>query len=332
MSDNKEKWNKICYYLHENISTNINENIFETKVEKALEILGWNEYSGDFEIRPEFQLGSTRKSLKPDFVIKSNKTGMKLFVIEIKRPKTKLLEQNKIQLSTYMRQFKLSFGLLIGPEIQIFYDGNLNKEENAILVKKISFDRDNKDGMEFTELFTKETYSKQVIEDYAIGLFREINKEKINDEIIIKINTTNFKNKILDLVKSELSSEYNIENINSALEEYNLSFIQEKAFIEDSYIQPEKINENKNRYTSTGDIDILLSPSDQTEFKRRLLETKKATMKYYYTNGNIVDKFWDANNFTKDSNLIGNIYSKSGIRKKERIEQGIYKVEISIIT
>ncbi len=129
-----ENWNKLCYYLSEKIQTDIPESEFELIVEKGLEILGWDEFSGDFEIRPNYQLGSTRKSLRPDFVIKSSETGEKLFVVEIKRPKVPLSNQNQTQLSTYMRQFKLKFGILIGPQIQIFYDGELNNNENALIL------------------------------------------------------------------------------------------------------------------------------------------------------------------------------------------------------
>ena len=67
-----ENWNKLCYYLSEKITTDIPEIEFEPIVEKGLEILGWDEFSGDFEIRPNYQLGSTKDRMKPDFVVKSN--------------------------------------------------------------------------------------------------------------------------------------------------------------------------------------------------------------------------------------------------------------------
>ena len=137
-----ENWNKLCYYLSEKITSDIPESDFELIVEKGLEILGWNEFSGDFEIRPSFQIGSVKDKMKPDFVVKSNKTGEKLFVIEIKKPKSILVPENQIQLSTYMRQFKLDFGILIGSQIQLFYDGELNKNENASLIEIIEFKRD----------------------------------------------------------------------------------------------------------------------------------------------------------------------------------------------
>lgn len=87
-----------------------------------------------------------------------------------------------------------------------------------------------------------------------------------------------------------------------------------------------------NRYSRTGNgnFEIILNPANERLFKERLLETKSATIKYFYDNGQTVDKHWDASRFTRESNLMGNITSKSGIRKKERIEQGVVKVEITI--
>ena len=182
-----ENWNKLCYYLSEKILTDIPESEFEPIVEKGLEILGWNEFSGDFEIRPNYQLGSTKKSMKPDFVIKSNQTGEKLFVIEIKKPKVPLNNQNQIQLSTYMRQFKLEFGILIGPQIQIFYDGELNKKENATLIENIEFNRDNEKGKQFIDLFSKSTFDINVLRKFAKKYFEKINEKEIKKEIKKKI-------------------------------------------------------------------------------------------------------------------------------------------------
>lgn len=106
--------------------------------------------------------------------------------------------------------------------------------------------------------------------------------------------------------------------------------------ISEKYIAPKRIKyierSEIKRYSRTGteNFELILNPSDKEVFKERLLETKSATIKYLYKNGLIVDKHWDASRFTRESNLMGNIYSKSGIRKKERIEQGVVKVEITI--
>jgi hypothetical protein len=182
---NIEKWNKLCYHLSEKIDGDISEREFERSVDRALGILGWEEYSGDFEIRPSFQLGSTKNSLKPDFLIKSSSTGQKLFVVEIKKPKVPFSGQNQIQLSTYMRQFKLPFGILIGPEIQIFYDGPLNEQENAILIGRIKFEKDSKDGEQFVSLFSKDSFSLETLNGVAAEFIKK-NQQKTEIEQLVK--------------------------------------------------------------------------------------------------------------------------------------------------
>ena len=190
--NNMENWNKLCYYLYEKIQTDITETEFEPIVEKGLEILGWDEFSGDFEIRPNYQLGSSKDRMTPDFVVKSNQTGEKLFVIEIKRPKVSLSNQNQIQLSTYMRQFKLEFGILIGPQIQIFYDGELNNNENATLIENIEFKRENEKGKQFTELFSKDKFDKDALTEFAKKSFKKINEKETEKEIKDKLLSEDF--------------------------------------------------------------------------------------------------------------------------------------------
>lgn len=193
-----EKWNKICYYLSEKIKTNILEKEFEPIVEKGLEILGWSEYSGDFDIRPSIQLGSRKNRLQPDFLVKSNENGRKLFVVEIKRPKILLKNQDQIQLSTYMRQYKLEFGLLIGSQIQIFYDGELNKKDTAILIENIEYKKDNKKGLNFVQLFQKENFSKNKLKDFIHLKFVEFEN---------KIKEKELKNELLDATQDVLIKE-----------------------------------------------------------------------------------------------------------------------------
>lgn len=321
-----ENWNKLCYYLSEKIQTDIPESEFELIVEKGLEILGWDEFSGDFEIRPNYQLGSTRKSLRPDFVIKSSETGEKLFVVEIKRPKVPLSNQNQTQLSTYMRQFKLEFGILIGPQIQIFYDGELNNNENATLIENIEFKRENEKGKQFTELFSKNKFDKYALSDFAKKSYKKINEKETEREIKNKVLSDDFKETVSKIIVEKLSVEFDINLVSRVLNNINLE-ISEKYKVQKTI---ERTETNRYSRTRNGKFEIVLNPSNENLFKERLLETKSATIKYFYENGEIVNKHWDASRFTRESNLMGNITSKSGIRKKERIEQGVVKIEITI--
>ena len=160
--------------------------------------------------------------MRPDFVIKSNKTGEKLFVVEIKRPKVPLSNQNQTQLSTYMRQFKLEFGILIGPQIQIFYDGELNNNENATLIENIEFKRENEKGKHFTELFSKDKFDKEILSDFAKNSFKKINEKETEKEIKNKILSENFKETISEIILEKLSVEYDINLVSRVLSTINL--------------------------------------------------------------------------------------------------------------
>lgn len=81
---NTDKWEEICFLLSDNIKTEISESSFEQNFIQALRVLDWKQFSGDFDIRPSYQIGASNR-ITPDFVIKSS-NNQKLFVIEIKQP------------------------------------------------------------------------------------------------------------------------------------------------------------------------------------------------------------------------------------------------------
>lgn len=323
-----ENWNKLCYYLSEKIQTDIPENEFEPIVEKGLEILGWDEFSGDFEIRPNYQLGSTKNSLRPDFVVKSNETGEKLFVVEIKRPKVPLSSQNQTQLSTYMRQFKLDFGILIGPQIQIFYDGHLNNKENATLIENIEFKRENEKGKKFIELFSKNSFDKNQLVKFAQKSYKRINERETEKEIKKEILSQEFKESIWDLIIKKLSTEYDINLVSNVIENFKLNISEIN-----NEIIPEKTFQNytSNKVNYSNDIlPIELNPPSEKEFKEKLLITKTAYITTFYKDGRIKEKVWNANRFNEDSHLLGNIRSRPDFRNGNWQKLKIEKVLVSI--
>lgn len=325
-----EKWNKLCYHLSEKIIGDISERDFEFVVDRALGILGWEEYSGDFEIRPSFQLGSTKNSLKPDFLIKANSTGQKLFVVEIKRPKVPLSAQNQTQLSTYMRQFKLPFGILIGPEIQVFYDGPLNEQENAMLIGRIEFKKDSKDGEQFVSLFSKESFSHEALHRFAAEFLKK-NDQKIKiEELVKRISSDDFQDQTKELIKQHLIQEIDSEVIDAALEKVRVYFSLKES--ENSHRESAKIEKREqNRANLSNDsLEIQLNPAPESEFRRMLLITKAAYITTFYNDGTSNQKKWDAHKFTESSNVLGNLRSRPEFRKGNWQELGIEKVYVSI--
>ena len=127
----KEIWTEICFILSHNIKLNVSENIYEQNVLRAIEKLGWRQFKKEIVIQPRLQIGR-QGSIRPDLVIYGPEHKA-LIVIEVKRPSEDMTKDNAIgQLKSYMRQMKADFGLLVGHEIRIYYDGALNQNPEPL--------------------------------------------------------------------------------------------------------------------------------------------------------------------------------------------------------
>lgn len=323
---NQDKWNEINFLLSENIKTDINETDFEKNVIQALRVLDWKEFLGDIDIRPSFQFGAANR-IMPDFVIKSA-TNQKLFVIEIKQPSIPLTSTFQQQLFSYMRHLKLEYGILIGQSIQIFYDGDLVKQEDPILLETIRFEKNNKKGETFVELFNKENYNAESLKKFTIEALKKINQKQDFKELTKKIISENYTEKLIELIKQDFISEYDGELIDSVLKDLKFE-INEKS---SNIIERETKNFAKPResnYSSTI-LPIELNPSGESEFKRKLLITKQAFITTYYANGTSERKKWRANSFRETSGVLGNLRSRPEFRNGKWQELGIIKVFVSI--
>jgi len=214
---NKDTWSEICYILSEGINRNVSEGEFEKIVESALRELGWKKSAGDFETRFNIKVGANKR-LTPDFVVR-DAFNIPLFVIEIKKPEVAM----KIsQLQSYMRQLKLEYGLFIGSDIKIYYDGNLSNNNNIELIKSIPIDSNNEEGLEFIKVFNKQSFHFDKLQYYVEKVLKERELEKQKNEILNEIKSQLFSEKLKELALSELSNRYNAELVNSALQ--NISF------------------------------------------------------------------------------------------------------------
>lgn len=75
-------------------------------------------------------------------------------------------------------------------------------------------------------------------------------------------------------------------------------------------------------------MDIIYLPNNSEEdFKQRLLDSKMAYIKIYYTNNTTEVKSWNAHRFTSSSSVAANL--RGGYLRNWR-EKGIYKAEISV--
>jgi hypothetical protein len=302
---NNEKWNEICFLLSDNIRTDISESDFEQNVVQALRVLDWKEYSGDIEIRPSFQVGASNR-ITPDFVIKDS-DNRKLFVIEIKQPNIPLNSRFQQQLFSYMRQLKLEYGILIGQGIQIFYDGDLAKQEDPILLETIKFTKDNDKGLKFVEIFAKENFNQESLRNFTLNGLKKLNRREEHKELTKKLLDENYQEKISELIKQDFLDEYDGELIESVLENLRIEIRAKNAFSTQSELPKRKFSKERIVDYSNGILPIELNPSTEFEFKRRLLLTKTAYITTFYKNGTSKQKVWNANRFRETSGVLGNL-------------------------
>lgn len=325
---NNDKWNEICFLLSENIKNDISENSFEQNVIQALRVLDWKLFSGDFEIRPSYQIGASNR-ITPDFVVKSS-DNQKLFVIEIKQPNIPLTSTFQQQLFSYMRQLKLEYGILIGQGIQIFYDGNLVEQEDPILLETLRFEKNSEKGEKFVQLFSKENFNIDLLKEFTLNILEKLNRKEEHKKLKNKILSNTYKNKLSELIKQDFISEYNGELIESVLAVLRVEIMEINIPIINSnlpttqFVQPKEFN-----YSSTI-LPIELSPSGEAEFKRKLLFTKRAYITTFYANGKNEKKQWKANSFKESSGVLGNLRSRPEFRNGEWQKRGIIKVFVSI--
>ncbi|MFT6602340.1 MAG: hypothetical protein ACJAZZ_001487 [Dokdonia donghaensis] len=240
---NHSHWSAFNFILSENINTNINEQLFENKVIQAFGELGWKEYLGNIEVRPTLHIGSVNR-IEPDLLFKSDE-AKNLFVIEVKRPGIDLNIDYQKQLFSYMRQLKLDYGILIGKEIQVFYDGNLYKSDTPLMLEKITFTKENQKGERFVELFSKSKFNFESLNKFTQNKLVQIDKRK--QSVILKklLLSDEFKNNAITILKENLLNEYDSETLDKVFDELNIEIkdISQKPI---THISPTAYLKRKN--------------------------------------------------------------------------------------
>lgn len=92
--------------------------------------------------------------------------------------------------------------------------------------------------------------------------------------------------------------------------------------IEEEAPKPKKKETSKN-------FTLVFSPSDEKEFKQKLLIAQKAKRTWFYPDGKTIIDYWDASQFKETSSLRGNIQSNNKVRNKA--ETGLFKLLIEIV-
>ena len=198
----QEKWNQFVYYLCEDKKNSEEETKYHSTIEAQLQLLGWMTYKNEIFHKPKIPIGNNGH-IEPDILIQ--KDDVKQFVIEVKRPQHEQTQKDRNQLVSYMRQLKLKAGIYIGEHIEIFYDQP--DSEHAVSVLTIPLELNNKRGVRFVELFSKDRFSKENIVQFCEDRIKEMHHQeslnKIKDHII-----HDAQNQITESMKMFLMEKY----------------------------------------------------------------------------------------------------------------------------
>lgn len=237
----KEIWEEFCFHLSDNIDSNIRENIFEQKVLLTLEkLLGWSQFRGEIKLKPSLRIGR-QGFIIPDIVIYSSDRAA--IVFEIKRPYEDLNGPGSLgQLQSYMRQTKADFGVLIGNEIHVYYDGITNPQTDPLLLLRIPFKTDSPERIIFVELFNRNSFSIGEYEKYLKSHFDRLEQERKVNALREELQSNETCHKLLNLLRNEFRNAES-QILNEAMEDIkiNVSF--------------QSVEDKKNVPTSMGKLN-----------------------------------------------------------------------------
>jgi len=300
--DKTEIWKEICFLLSYSIKPDISEKDYENQVIRAIEKLGWREYTGEIKRQPELKVGRSM-TIRPDVAI-YGLGDEALIMIEVKRPAERLSkEEPSDQLISYMLQAQSDFGLLIGSSIRLFYNGKGNPQRRPLLLDRIPFESNSEKGLRFVSIFNRNDFFKSAYKPHITELIDKFTAErniKKLKEILLQKNT---KAKILDFLKDEYS-EYGSDVIDGALSDLKIKFSFDTDAAPDSMPSPEPPEGN----------------GDGTSLLKTVFDTINR-----YPDGISKAQLLQVTGFSKRqiSNLIYKLSKRGAIESKER---GIYKV------
>jgi hypothetical protein len=96
-------------------------------------------------------------------------------------------------------------------------------------------------------------------------------------------------------------------------------------------IQAKKSSMRPRSGASSGVVlPVFFQPETPSEFKTEFLERRKALIEVHFQDGSVTTKTWIAHRFNENSNLIGNIRSRSDFRGNCWVEKKITKVLVKV--
>jgi hypothetical protein len=322
-----DKWNDICCVIEKYTGNNLKEDTFQNVVENIFGLLGWSHHKNEIDTKRRLRYGSSR-TMVPDIIIQSE--GKDRFVVELKKQSIAHLEDHVLQLVSYMTRIRVSFGLLIGANIQFYYDVP-NDKKDPIKLTEIDFTKDNLEGSKLIELLKRESFDEEKLIEYCNEKLEEANDRNIATDLINKISSNDGVEKLLKLLIAELKNDYNDNIIKNVVENISIKINPKIENVNIKSITTKSFNTNiESRSATSGKLPIELIPNDVDEFKRKFIEIGSAILCFHYENGRIEEKIWKKVNFSESADLKANLRSRPEARKGKWKELGIAKLVCKI--
>lgn len=228
-----------------------------------------------------------------------------------------------------MRQLKLEYGILIGQAIQIFYDGDLVKHDDPVLLETITFEKNNPKGIQFAGLFSKEGYNAESLREYTLRAIQQIKRAENYKLLLQKITSDQYIITVSNLIKQNLVGDYEEELLDSVLSGVDIN-IRIKENDNSRVIAPKADRGSKKLPLNPEKLQIELVPDNEEIFKRKLLQNRIAYITTYYKDGSRQTRQWKAMWLKEGSSIMGNLRSKSEFRNGEWQKRGIVRVVVSL--
>jgi len=154
-------WNDICFHAHKN--RNAEEKVFQAAMEFMFEKLGWS-FREDIETQIPVRVGSGKREGIVDILVNSNKE--KAYVVELKRVGINISNDDADQLRSYMRLWKLQFGVLLGKSLQIYYE-QTSSSDPAVKVCNIQLSENSLLGIECIKILSNNDFRLERLKNFC---------------------------------------------------------------------------------------------------------------------------------------------------------------------
>lgn len=329
----ENRWNTIVKNLRRSKQKNVDEDTYQDTIECQLQLLGW--FDG-IESRPSLPNGAS-KTLIPDIVL--NKDGHRVLPLEIKRPNNTLNERQACQLSSYMRRLRLSLGVYIGENIQLYYD-TPEDDNDAVSVCTIELEENNPLGRKICHLLAYDNFDVKTLEDFCIEQLRMKNaRNDFRKRIQEYVSPQTASQNILELLKEKFLTEgYDSPIIDAELKKLSIriDYHTENTFT--SVAKQTSTNKKTEEYhieDTLSSNNFCISESQEHQYHKRTIDTddifliktrKGIDAKARYKNGKMIVLRGSIFTSIVSSSFKAHTSRNLAIRKSEKLPNGNYRL------